>query len=59
MPVHPASFGQVWAIQLFVQALRPKLLKGYLSDPANVQFVGTSDTLRGIGSDHRNRRPFK
>jgi hypothetical protein len=38
MPVHPANFGQVWGLQLFVQALRPKLLKGYLSDPASLQF---------------------
>src|SRR5215469_8913361 len=38
MPVHPALFGQVWNAQLFVQILRPKLLRGYLSDPASLRF---------------------
>jgi len=38
MPVHPESFGQVWSVQLLVQAVRPRLLKGYLSDPASLQF---------------------
>jgi hypothetical protein len=38
MPVHPALFGQVWNAQLFVQILRPKLLRGYLSDPATLRF---------------------
>jgi hypothetical protein len=38
MPVHPAVFGPVWNAQLFVQILRPKLLRGYLSDPASLRF---------------------
>jgi len=38
MPVHPATFGQVWNIQLSVQALRPKLLRGYLNHPASLRF---------------------
>lgn len=38
MPVHPASFGQVWNAQLSVQILRPKLLRGYLSDPSSLRF---------------------
>jgi len=38
MPVHPAHFGQVWSAQLVLQVLRPKLVKGALSDPANLQF---------------------
>ncbi len=39
MPVHPTRFGQVWNVQLAVQVLRRKLVKGYvLSDPANVKF---------------------
>jgi hypothetical protein len=37
MPVHPASFGQVWNVQLFLQVLRPKLLRGTLSDPASLR----------------------
>ena len=39
MPVHPESFGQVWSVQLLVQAVRPRLLKGYLSDPAKPAFL--------------------
>jgi hypothetical protein len=38
MPVHPALFGEVWNAQFFVQILRPKLLRGYLSDPASLRF---------------------
>ncbi len=38
MPVHPANFGQVWNVQFFVQALRPKLLRGYLNDPSSLRF---------------------
>jgi hypothetical protein len=37
MPVHPARFGQVWNIQLFLQVLRPKLLRGTLSDPSSLR----------------------
>jgi len=37
MPVHPARFGQVWNVQLFLQVLRPKLLRGTLSDPASLR----------------------
>jgi len=38
MPVHPANFGQVWNAQLFLQILRPKLLRGTLSDPSSLKF---------------------
>jgi hypothetical protein len=38
MPVHPESFGQVWSVGLFVQAVRPKLLRGYLNDPSSLKF---------------------
>ncbi|HME71261.1 MAG TPA: hypothetical protein VKM54_15530 [Myxococcota bacterium] len=37
IPVHPANFGQAWNVQLFIQILRPKLLRGYLSDPASLR----------------------
>ncbi|HBZ68214.1 MAG TPA: hypothetical protein DEP35_00005 [Deltaproteobacteria bacterium] len=36
MPVHPA-IGQVWNVQLTIQALRPKLLRGYLNDPSTLK----------------------
>jgi len=29
---------EVWSVQLLVEAVRPRLLKGYLSDPASLQF---------------------
>ncbi|HTF35661.1 MAG TPA: hypothetical protein VK714_18390, partial [Myxococcota bacterium] len=29
---------QVWGVQLLVQAVRPRLLKGYLSDPAGLEW---------------------
>jgi hypothetical protein len=38
MPVHPDHFGQVWNLQLVIQVLRPKLVEGTLSDPANLRF---------------------
>ena len=38
MPVHPQAFGQIWNVQLTIQALRPKLLRGYLNDPSNLKF---------------------
>ena len=38
MPVHPQNFGQVWSAGLFVQAVRPKLLRGYLNDPASLKW---------------------
>ena len=38
MPVHPVNFGQVRVVQLLVQAVRPRLLKGYLSDPAGLEW---------------------
>lgn len=37
MPVHPTRYGQVWNVQLFLQILRPKLLRGALSDPASLE----------------------
>jgi len=38
MAVHPATFGQVWNAQILIQILRPKLLRGYLNDPASLRF---------------------
>jgi len=38
MPIHPDSFGRVWNLQLVVQALRPKLLRGTLSEPSSLRF---------------------
>lgn len=38
MPIHPDAFGRVWNVQLVVQALRPKLLRGTLSEPASLRF---------------------
>lgn len=38
MPLHPADFGQVWNVQLSIQALRPKFLRGYLSEPSSLKF---------------------
>ena len=38
MPVHPDHFGQVWNAQLVIQVKRPKLVRGTLSDPANLRF---------------------
>src|SRR5262245_18087112 len=38
MPIHPVHFGQVWNAQLVIQVLRPKLVDGTLSDPANLRF---------------------
>jgi hypothetical protein len=37
MPVHPARFGKVWNVQIFLQVLRPKLVTGTLSDPASLR----------------------
>jgi hypothetical protein len=37
MPLHSANFGEVWNVQLFIQALRPKFLRGYLSDPSSLK----------------------
>ena len=38
MPVHPDHFGQVWNASVVIQVLRPKLVRGTLSDPANLRF---------------------
>lgn len=38
MPVHPDRFGQTWSVGLVIQAVRPKLLRGYLSDPSTLRF---------------------
>ena len=38
MPIHPDRFGQTWSVGLVIQAVRPKLLRGYLSDPSSLKF---------------------
>src|SRR5262245_33874280 len=38
MPLHPDRFGQVWNAQLLIQVQRPKLVRGTLSDPANLRW---------------------
>jgi len=38
MAVHPQAFGQIWNVQLTIQVLRPKLLRGYLNDPSSLRF---------------------
>ncbi len=37
MPVRQTTLGQVWNVGLLVQALRPKLLRGYLSEPSSLR----------------------
>jgi hypothetical protein len=37
MPVHPDRFGQAWNVQLLLQVLRPKLVRGTLSDPSSLR----------------------
>ena len=38
MPIHPDEFGQTWNLQVTVAPVLPKLIKGHLSDPGNMQF---------------------
>lgn len=38
MPIHPEHFGQTWSVGLVIQAVRPKLLRGYLSEPSTLRF---------------------
>ena len=38
MAVHPEVYGQVWNVQLSLTALRPKLLRGTLSEPSSLRF---------------------
>lgn len=38
MPVQPDLYGQKWNVQLIVAPVLPKLIKGYLTDPSQMNF---------------------
>ena len=38
MPIRPNVFGQKWNLQVIVAPVLPKLVRGYLADPASLRF---------------------
>lgn len=38
MPIHPDEFGQKWNLQLTIAPVLPKLIRGQLVDPRNLEF---------------------